>query len=454
MHKSKNYDMATQVAMDKLMPKPIQITISMQGGGGLTGLGERPLSSVYGRPIPRTIYRDNGGGISGINKPININGQSHSLAWINPGEASALKAMGGSGKPGPMGIPSYEDEDAVGGNITQTEADLGKATGNWGYSGGLSNSVDDYRDWDYVGRSEIDPRGKDPETDKAFYADPKTGELGGDPRTTTRGKNFLEKTYSFLTGESSDEQVTEKQSDLMDTAKKVAYTHWRNTAGKYSLDAPKDYDTWFNAQDPNELIAGLSNWRGPAGMAMQSSINRVNKQLKKRFKDARDDKAVTLDDDEEFEMSREELSAIVQSAEIDGLEDFTPYSKIGKDYPIWAPGGILAAGVNLISSHIIGTGTVGGVSVHLHKDGSVTPISPEDSPGYDHESMKGENVEPIKRRSRGPQPVAQPSTLEPEPKLTGMAGLLAKRKPTSKSGFTNLENILASTHPGTDFNIG
>ena len=63
MHKSKNYDMATQVAMDKLMPKPIQITISMQGGGGLRGLGERPVSSVYGRPIPRTIYRVSGGDI-------------------------------------------------------------------------------------------------------------------------------------------------------------------------------------------------------------------------------------------------------------------------------------------------------------------------------------------------------------------------------------------------------
>ena len=62
MHKSKNYDMATEVAMDKLMPKPIQITISMQGGGGLRGLGERPISSVYGRPIPRTIYRQYGGG--------------------------------------------------------------------------------------------------------------------------------------------------------------------------------------------------------------------------------------------------------------------------------------------------------------------------------------------------------------------------------------------------------
>ena len=63
MYKSKNYDMATQVAMDKLMPKPIQITISMQGGGGLTGLRERPISSVYGKPIPRTVYRDSGGGL-------------------------------------------------------------------------------------------------------------------------------------------------------------------------------------------------------------------------------------------------------------------------------------------------------------------------------------------------------------------------------------------------------
>ena len=46
------------------------------------------------------------GGLSGINKTININGQPHSLAWINPDEASALKAMGGSGKK-VGGIPAY-----------------------------------------------------------------------------------------------------------------------------------------------------------------------------------------------------------------------------------------------------------------------------------------------------------------------------------------------------------
>jgi len=48
------------------------------------------------------------GGLAGIKKSININGQPHKLAWINSDEASALKAMGGSGKPGPMGIPSYQ----------------------------------------------------------------------------------------------------------------------------------------------------------------------------------------------------------------------------------------------------------------------------------------------------------------------------------------------------------
>ena len=92
MHKSKNYDMATQVAMDKLMPKPIQISISMKGGGGL----------------------------SSINKPISINGKRHNLAWINSDEASVLKAMGGSGKK-VGGIPAYFDAWSMGETPTPEE---------------------------------------------------------------------------------------------------------------------------------------------------------------------------------------------------------------------------------------------------------------------------------------------------------------------------------------------
>jgi len=85
----------------------------------------RNTKSLFGKPKalplsrqPRSIRNlpvgfATGGGLSSINKPISINGKRHNLAWINSDEASVLKAMGGSGKPGPMGIPSYEDDDST-----------------------------------------------------------------------------------------------------------------------------------------------------------------------------------------------------------------------------------------------------------------------------------------------------------------------------------------------------
>ena len=39
-----------------------------------------------------------------------IKGQDHMLAYITPQEGELLKAHGGSGKPGPMGIPSFEGD--------------------------------------------------------------------------------------------------------------------------------------------------------------------------------------------------------------------------------------------------------------------------------------------------------------------------------------------------------
>ena len=40
---------------------------------------------------------------------VEISGQDHMLSYITPDEADILKALGGSGRPGPMGIPSFED---------------------------------------------------------------------------------------------------------------------------------------------------------------------------------------------------------------------------------------------------------------------------------------------------------------------------------------------------------
>ena len=58
-----------------------------------------------------------------------LNGQEHSLAWINRNEAQALKDMGGSGKPGPMGIPAFygdeTEEDDVSWSGPDSAADPG-----------------------------------------------------------------------------------------------------------------------------------------------------------------------------------------------------------------------------------------------------------------------------------------------------------------------------------------
>ncbi len=51
MHKSKLYDMAAQIAVDKLAPKPVHITISMQGGGGLSSIELPVIKRVSGGDI-------------------------------------------------------------------------------------------------------------------------------------------------------------------------------------------------------------------------------------------------------------------------------------------------------------------------------------------------------------------------------------------------------------------
>jgi hypothetical protein len=68
-------------------------------GGSFVTIDDQAIDTISGLK--------HGGGLSSVNKPITINGQPHSLAWIRPDEASALKAMGGSGKK-VGGIPAYD----------------------------------------------------------------------------------------------------------------------------------------------------------------------------------------------------------------------------------------------------------------------------------------------------------------------------------------------------------
>jgi hypothetical protein len=43
---------------------------------------------------------------------VEISGQDHMLSYITPDEADILKALGGSGNPGPMGIPAFDGDAA------------------------------------------------------------------------------------------------------------------------------------------------------------------------------------------------------------------------------------------------------------------------------------------------------------------------------------------------------
>ena len=56
-----------------------------------------------------------GGGLSSVQNSLNINGQPHRLAYINPNEEDLLKSLGGSGRK-IDGIPAYDDSVDGGSN--------------------------------------------------------------------------------------------------------------------------------------------------------------------------------------------------------------------------------------------------------------------------------------------------------------------------------------------------
>ena len=82
---------------------------------------------------------------------IDIRGQDHMLAYITPEEGGILQLLGGSGAPGPMGIPSFYQDDA---------ADSGTGPGASSDDDGVSE--DDPDNVDYSG---VDETGQDDDMD-------------------------------------------------------------------------------------------------------------------------------------------------------------------------------------------------------------------------------------------------------------------------------------------------
>ena len=72
-------------------------------------------------------------------RKIDINGQLHMLAWITADEGKALKLLGGAGKKGPMGIPSFYGPGASGGP-SEGDDPTGNTDGSTGGVGGSSST--------------------------------------------------------------------------------------------------------------------------------------------------------------------------------------------------------------------------------------------------------------------------------------------------------------------------
>lgn len=126
--------------------------------GFMSGLSKRAESQPVAQPLPSPMPMYTPAADIDIFQPMpmemggmvprstEIAGQPHMLSYITPGEAMALRSMGGSGQPGPAGIPafSYEDE-AFGG--ASSSAGFGGSTNFSSGGGGNNNTSDDDNDY-------------------------------------------------------------------------------------------------------------------------------------------------------------------------------------------------------------------------------------------------------------------------------------------------------------------
>jgi hypothetical protein len=144
-------------------------------------IGQRPMpgqSPMGGFGSDRGILSSLGslGGLRGFAEGGNvpprrteIMGQDHMLSYITPEEGGILKALGGAGKPGPMGIPSYYDDSDFGGFSDYSSVDAPSDYSDFSGDNTFSDNTDysdpdqdmDYTDVDYGYTTQDTDTGKD-----------------------------------------------------------------------------------------------------------------------------------------------------------------------------------------------------------------------------------------------------------------------------------------------------
>ena len=190
-----------------------------------------------------------------------ISGQPHMLAYINPEEERLLRGLGGSGNPGPGGIPAYSYEDeAYGGDY-----------GDVDYGGGGDRYTDPYEELDDIyedvgGYDPTDPHDDgDDGDDNGPAADLVYGGGGGGGRNVKQpvGPNNAQEALDQANADFKDGRGDIADLDLATLSGRISRGSNVMPASLSSIDAvsqnfavPTPTDTTFS--DPDEIF-DLSN---------------------------------------------------------------------------------------------------------------------------------------------------------------------------------------------------
>lgn len=99
-----------QAPMQSPMSAPLPMPAPMQN---VDIFQPQPMQMQMGGAVPRQTM---------------MGGMPHMLSYITPGEAAALSAMGGTGQPGPGGVPSFVYDEAGMGFSTSSAPSMGDAS--------------------------------------------------------------------------------------------------------------------------------------------------------------------------------------------------------------------------------------------------------------------------------------------------------------------------------------
>ena len=375
-------NMAGDVAMNKLMPKPdISITISMAGGGGLSSIAPR----------------------------MNIGGQPYRLSYIDPRQAKVggpvIRRVSGGDM---MDADSFgQDGDFFGGYTDEMagvvdDVDMyGTATPDMDYTEDDFTSYADkgidvnIPDVGYMG-------------DFAFAPDPqgRVGLMGPDE---VAGVDIAQ-TYLSPDPKSSELGQYEDVSGL------ERFFAGLPVIGK-ALNLSKDRQRFVSDKELENRYgerAGFAAKLNNRANQWAAGINKVKSDIDKRSEEE--------DPKTPEEIEKEEREGLLEVAE----KTFDKVSFVenkGQGIPGYAASYGLASLFGAMG--LLGTAEIDGIPVHVHEDGSVTPVSPEDEPGFDFSKMNitsDKEALPTRKQYRATTPKTTTEDIVEEEKTTPIEG--------------------------------